>query len=137
MTMPTPGGGNALVTLSYWKSIEHLHAFAQGPSHKLGWNFWSNTNKQLPHIGIMHETYAVPADSWENIYQNHHPVGMGEFISPETWQGTIANNRAAQTKYVVNDKESGEKKLVSSFMEAKGGKWKSMLLRMDGHTEEV
>ena len=29
------------------------------------------------------------------------------------------------------------KKLVSSFMEAKGGKWKSMLLRMDGQREDV
>ncbi|KAK0507188.1 hypothetical protein JMJ35_010226 [Cladonia borealis] len=119
MILPTPGGGNALVTMSYWKSIEHLHAFAQGPSHKLGWDWWSMTNKQWPHIGIMHETYAVPAGSWENIYQNHHPIGM------------------AQTKYVINDKESGEKKLVSSFMEAKGGKWKSMLLRMDGEREDV
>lgn len=78
MTMPTPGGGNALITMSYWKSIEHLHAFAQGPSHKLGWDFWSKTNKQWPHIGIMHETYAVPAGSWENVYQNHHPIGMCE-----------------------------------------------------------
>ena len=51
--------------------------------------------------------------------------------------GTIADNYAAQTKHVIHDKESGEKRLVSSFMEAKGGKWKSMLLRMDGEREDV
>ena len=136
MTMPTPGGGNALITLSYWKSIDHLHAFAQGPSHKLGWDFWSKTNKQWPHIGIMHETYEVPAGSWENIYQNHHPAGMCKSTAPQSL-GTIADNHAAQTKHVIHDKESGEKKLVSSFMEAKGGKWKSMLLRMDGEREDV
>ena len=89
MTMPTPGGGNALVTLSYWKSIEHLHAFAQGPSHKLGWDFWSRTSKQWPHIGIMHETYAVPAGSWENIYQNHHPLGMGELRALQSVQSRL------------------------------------------------
>ena len=87
--MPTPGGGIAVVTLSYWKSIEHLHAFAQGPSHKLGWDFWSKTNKQWPHIGIMHETYAVPAGSWENIYQNHHPFGMGELRAPQFVKGRL------------------------------------------------
>ena len=49
----------------------------------------------------------------------------------------IADNHAAQTKHVIHDKERGEQKLVSSFMEAKGGKWKSMLLRMDGEREDV
>ena len=28
----------AIVTISYWKDIEHLHAFAHGPTHRLGWD---------------------------------------------------------------------------------------------------
>ena len=78
MTMVTPGGGNALFSISYWKSIDHLYAFARGPSHMAGWNWWADTQEQWPHIGIMHETYNVPAGNWENIYQNYHPIGMGE-----------------------------------------------------------
>ena len=78
-TMPmTTAGGNALVTISYWKDIEHLHAFAQGPTHRLGWDWWAAQNKKYPHIGIMHETYAVPKGAWENVYQNCQPFGMGE-----------------------------------------------------------
>lgn len=77
-TMPmATAGGNALVTISYWKDIEHLHAFAnQGAAHRLGWDWWAAENKKYPHIGIMHETYAVPKGAWENIYQNFQPIGM-------------------------------------------------------------
>lgn len=82
MQMAT-AGGNALVTISYWKDIEHLHGFAHGPTHRLGWDWWAAQNKKYPHIGIMHETYAVPKGAWENIYQNCHPIGMGEsMLSP-------------------------------------------------------
>lgn len=78
-TMPiATAGGNALVTISYWKDIEHLHAFAHGPTHRLAWDWWTAENKKYPHIGIMHETYAVPEGGWENIYQNFQPFGMGE-----------------------------------------------------------
>ena len=78
-TMPmATAGGNALVTISYWKDIEHLHAFAHGPIHRLGWDWWNAENHKYPHIGIMHETYAVPKNSWENIYQNFQPIGMCE-----------------------------------------------------------
>ena len=80
MTMAT-AGGNATVTISYWKDMEHLHAFANGPSHRLGWDWWAAENKKYPHIGIMHETYAVPKDAWENIYWNFQPIGMGESIA--------------------------------------------------------
>lgn len=84
MPMAT-AGGNALVTISYWKDIEHLHAFAQGPTHRLGWDWWAAQNKKYPHLGIMHETYAVPKGAWENIYQNCHPLGMGESTLLQTF----------------------------------------------------
>ena len=31
-----------------------------------------------PHLGIMHEVYAAPPGSWENISVNFAPFGMGE-----------------------------------------------------------
>ena len=84
-TMPmATAGGNALMTISYWKDIEHLHAFAHGPTHRLGWDWWAAENKKYPHLGIMHETYAVPEGGWENIYHNFQPFGMGEPTLPET-----------------------------------------------------
>lgn len=74
----TTACGDALVTISHWKDIEHLHTFACGPTHRLGWDWWAGQHNKYPQIGIMHETYAVPKGAWENIYQNCHPIGMGE-----------------------------------------------------------
>lgn len=117
-TMPmATAGGNVLVTISYWKSIEHLHAFAHGPTHRLGWDWWAAQNKKYPHIGIMHETYGVPAGGWENIYQNFQPFGM------------------AQIKYPVKDPKEGTSKLVGTIMQAKGSKWKTMTTRMGGEED--
>ena len=77
--MPTPGGGSALVTISYWRSIDHLHAFAASPVHKEGWEWFASITKKWPHIGIMHETFEAKQRGWENVYANAWPVGM---VSP-------------------------------------------------------
>ncbi|MCJ1438082.1 hypothetical protein MMC27_007469 [Xylographa pallens] len=107
--------GNVLVTLSYWKSIEHLHAFARGPAHRAGWDW---TNKKIyknPNIGIMHEAYSAPDGHWENIYANFRPFGF------------------AQTKYLVHDteEESGEsRKLVDAKIETHGPRLGGMYTRL-------
>ena len=78
-TMPTPGGGTALITISYWRSIDHLHAFAASPLHKAGWEWYGSIMKKWPHIGILHETFEAKKRGWENVYKNSWPVGMVRF----------------------------------------------------------
>ena len=75
--------GRTVVTLSYWQDLDHLHAFAQGASHRAGWDWWTKVAKEHPHIGIMHETYCAPNGHWETICQNFQPFGMGEFDALE------------------------------------------------------
>lgn len=58
--------------------MESLQAFAQGPAHRAGWDWWDRTLKQQPHLGIRHEVYAAPRGHWENVYVNFQPFGMGE-----------------------------------------------------------
>ncbi|KAL9101128.1 MAG: hypothetical protein Q9187_009277, partial [Circinaria calcarea] len=70
--------GNAIITLSYWKSMAHLHEFAQGPAHREGWDWFNRMTKSHPHLGMMHEVYAMPKGHWENIYKNFTPFGMGQ-----------------------------------------------------------
>ena len=70
--------GNAIITLSYWKSMQHLHEFAQSPVHRSGWEWFDRTTKTHPHLSMMHEVYALPKGHWENIYTNFTPFGMGE-----------------------------------------------------------
>ncbi|KAL8867013.1 MAG: hypothetical protein Q9174_005936 [Haloplaca sp. 1 TL-2023] len=83
--MPVPASdeasGVALIIISYWKSIEHLHAFAQGPAHRKGWDWWeAEARKKHPHLGIMHETFEAPKGRWENVYEGFVPTGMGESL---------------------------------------------------------
>lgn len=132
----TTAGGNALLTISYWKDIEHLHAFAHGSTHRLGWDWWTAENKKHPHIGIMHETYAVPKGAWENIYQNCQPVGMCESTPSPTFVTTVTNVSTAQIQYPVRESKDAPPKLVSTIMQANGGKWKSMTSRMGGKEDE-
>lgn len=48
----------------------------------------------------------------------------------------MANSWAAQTKHKVIDKETGNLRMASPLVEAKGGKWKSMMHRMGGEDKE-
>ena len=68
---------NQIVTISYWKSREHLARFAQAPPHMKAWVWWNKMIKDNTHLSIMHEVYDVPAGCWENIYVNSHTLGMG------------------------------------------------------------
>ena len=70
--------GNTIITISYWKSIEHLHTFARGPAHRAGWDWANKALKGHPYLGIMHELYSAPKGHWENIYANFKLFGMGK-----------------------------------------------------------
>lgn len=66
--------------LGYFKNVECLHKFAHGTSHRNGWNWWNRTLKDHPYLSIMHEVYQVPKSSWESIYINFHPSGLGKYL---------------------------------------------------------
>ena len=68
------------ISLSYWKSVEGLHAFALGPQHMEAWNWWNSTVKEHPHLGIMHEVYSAEPGAWENVNTNFIPFGLGEYL---------------------------------------------------------
>jgi hypothetical protein len=65
------------LSVQYWRSIEHLHAFAHGPLHREGWEWWNRTLKEHPHLAIYHEVFAVDSKNWETIYTNCEPTGLG------------------------------------------------------------
>ncbi|QKX61124.1 uncharacterized protein TRUGW13939_08271 [Talaromyces rugulosus] len=105
--------GNTMCWLSYWKDLDSLQVFANGPVHAKGM-VWLNKIglKQYPSIGIMHETYNIPKGHWETISLNTRPFGM------------------AATQHFVQDKESGETKRISPVVEADGKAWDRMVNRM-------
>ena len=65
--------------ISYWRSIDDIHAFAHGPLHREAWQWWEKGIKQgkNAHLGINHEIYSADKGQWENIYVNFQPTGLG------------------------------------------------------------
>ena len=73
--------GNPTIALQYWRSFEHLEAYARSKdlSH---WPAWVAFNKQVGgsrgDVGIWHETYKVAAGQYEAVYSGMPPSGLGK-----------------------------------------------------------
>jgi hypothetical protein len=68
------------VIVQYWRSFEHLEAFARdaGDPHLAVWrSYWRRVGKS-GRTGIWHETYLVRAGEYEAIYGNMPPFGLGK-----------------------------------------------------------
>lgn len=63
--------------ISYWKDLNGLQEFSTSSAHRLGQNAYNR--KRFPYMGIMHETYHSPKGSWETIYDNTPPLGLGKW----------------------------------------------------------
>ena len=72
-------GGTSLTLTQYWRSFEHLEAYARAPDRE-HLPVWQWFNKQLGSngdIGIWHETYLIEPGRYEAIYNNMPPHGLG------------------------------------------------------------
>ncbi len=69
-----------LVNVQYWRSFEHLEAFAKDRDdpHLAAWrNFWRRLGNDT-RTGIWHETFLVRDGEYEAIYGNMPPYGLGK-----------------------------------------------------------
>jgi hypothetical protein len=70
-----------LVIIQYWRSFEHLEAYARSKDHE-HWPAWVAFNKNVRHsdgdVGIWHETYKVAAGAYEAIYGGMPAIGLGK-----------------------------------------------------------
>ena len=67
------------MVVQYWRSFEHLEAYARGKDAK-HWPAWVKFNKRVGSsgdVGIWHETYLVPAGAYDAVYNNMPPIGLG------------------------------------------------------------
>lgn len=68
--------GNEVATLSYWRSVEDIHAFALGRVHREAMEWWGEEERK--HLGIMHEVFVIPKKfGWEGVYVNYPRTGLG------------------------------------------------------------
>ena len=53
--------------LSYWRSIEDLHAFAHAPLHRDAWMWFEKTIKAHGYMGVNHEIYEADRGHWVSV----------------------------------------------------------------------
>lgn len=73
-------GGIPPVTIQYWKSFEHLEAYAKdrNSSHYPAWKAFNTEIKSNGDVGIWHETYKVTSGNFECVYNNMPKYGLGK-----------------------------------------------------------
>ncbi len=73
-------GGRIPIDVQYWRSLDHLLAYAHGASsqHLPAWRDFNRRMKTARGVGIWHETYQVAAGQHETIYRNMPRFGLGK-----------------------------------------------------------
>ena len=94
-------GGRATIMVQYWRSFEHLHAYARATQaeHLPAWAEFNRKIGSNGDIGIWHETYLVKADEYEAIYNNMPEFGLasaGGWV-PASSQKSTARGRLGQS----------------------------------------
>lgn len=70
-----------LTLIQFWRSSEHLNAYAQSRQHVHlpAWRaFNQNVKAAGGAVGIWHETYRVAAGEYETVYVNMPTFGLGK-----------------------------------------------------------
>ena len=99
--------------ISYWKDLKGLQGFATSSAHSIGQNAY--LKKKFPYMGVMHETYHSPKGSWETIYDNMPPNGLGKDTCHmlgsfgKSLSLTVADSSAGKATYVIGEGTDGVK----------------------------
>ena len=70
--------GRTTVMVSYWRSTDHLLAYAKSRSsaHLPAWKAFNKAVGTNGDVGIWHETYKSRTGDYENVYVNMPPFGL-------------------------------------------------------------
>jgi hypothetical protein len=83
--------------VQYWKSAEHLHAYAHaaGQAHLPAWQAFNAKIGTDGDVGIWHETYVVPPGHAESVYVNmpRHGLGVAVSLFPAKGERASASKR--------------------------------------------
>jgi hypothetical protein len=94
--------GRTSILLSYWRSMDHLMAYASNRSaeHLPAWRSFNRLVGTNGDVGIWHETYRVHPGDYENMYVNMMPFGagkVGELVDAHGPRASAAGRLAAAT----------------------------------------
>ena len=77
--------GRSILLIQYWRSFEHLHAYAHTKDllHLPAWADFNRSVGDNGSVGIFHESYLVKAGQYECLYANMPQSGLlraGEMV---------------------------------------------------------
>jgi hypothetical protein len=72
--------GRTTIMVQYWKSFEHLEAYAKNRNaeHLPAWKEFNQKTRSSGAVGVWHETYKISPGNFENIYVNMPAFGLGK-----------------------------------------------------------
>jgi hypothetical protein len=72
--------GRTVIVLQYWRSVEQLNAYAKSRdrAHLPAWAAFNRAIGKSGDVGVWHETYRIQEGSYETIYVNMPPFGLGK-----------------------------------------------------------
>jgi hypothetical protein len=82
----TAVGWRTVIVTQYWRSFEHLHAYAHNKTlaHLPAWAEFNRRVGGNGSVGIFHETYLVRSGEYECVYANMPRIGLakaGEMVA--------------------------------------------------------
>lgn len=93
-------GLTSILVIQYWKSFDHLHAYATDKSraHIPAWRWMNKAVGLNGDIGTWHETYVIKQSAYEALYVNMPEYGLGKagVLSPARGQKRTARGRMGQ-----------------------------------------
>lgn len=86
-----------ILLVQYWRSFEHLEAFARNPDdlHIPAWKRFYQEASKTNAVGIFHETYLVADGQYEAVYANMPRYGLAKATThaPATGKRMTARRR--------------------------------------------
>ena len=72
--------GRTTILVQYWRSLEQLLSYARNKEseHLPAWRAFNQAVGTNGSVGIWHETYVANPGTYENIYVNMPPFGLGK-----------------------------------------------------------
>lgn len=72
--------GRTTLMVQYWRSVEQLLAYARAKEseHLPAWRAFNQAVGTSGSVGVWHETYLAGPGTYENIYVNMPPFGLGK-----------------------------------------------------------
>ena len=72
--------GRTTMMVQYWRSVEQLNAYAKSRNnaHLPAWAAFNRAIGKSGDVGVWHETYRLKEGSYEAVYVNMPPFGLGK-----------------------------------------------------------